>query len=712
MPMVCSMNMAGNASPGLDGELVVRSARDVMKIRICIALYLVLLDTLPAQAATDEVDQLLSLDLEELMETKVMISTNTQQAISKAPSVVSVITADDIKATGATNLTEILQSVPGIYIKTNLFGARPLVTFRGAAGTHTLLMVNGVPVKDLVWNTGIFWRGLPTTMIDRVEIIRGPGSALFGSDASAGVINVITKAAAGVKQSEAGLRVGSFDTREAWVQHGGTWNDFDIDLTAQQSHTDGYNPRIERDGQTAKDEAYGTRLSHAPGNARYGYDNEELRLSMASGNWRVLTDYARHRNVAIGLTGAAVLDPQTRGSDSRFNAQLRYSNAEVAPGWGVNAELGYFHLDYTSGSGFQENPPGYTDATGTYPNGFINRMRAAERGVGVEVSALYSGLKDHSLRLGGGYTRDDLYSVEQFINKGTGPDGNPLPPGSEMVDVSDSPYAFAPEIVRRIGYLFAQDVWTFADHWDLTAGARYDRYSDFGSALNPRLALVWQTTERLTSKLMYGRAFRAPSYLELYSLTAATRPNPNLKPERSNTWDMSLSYLVSKDLKLGLDVYRFSQSNLITNDAANQFQNMGDSTSRGVELEAIWQAARTLRLSGNYSYRRDIACAHNAIPKKTAYLRADWAFLPNWNWNAQALWVDGIALPAGDSRAPLRAYTLVDTTLRYALRNHWEFAGSVRNLFDVDAREYSSRSLTDNLPLARRSFFAELRYQF
>jgi len=81
-------------------------------------------------------------------------------------------------------------------------------------------MVNGTPMKDLMWGFGIFWKGLPTSMIERIEIIRGPGSALFGSDASAGVINVITKTAGKIQDSEIGVRAGSFNTKTAWMKHG------------------------------------------------------------------------------------------------------------------------------------------------------------------------------------------------------------------------------------------------------------------------------------------------------------------------------------------------------------------------------------------------------------------------------------------------------------------------------------------------------------
>lgn len=649
--------------------------------------------------------------MEDLMNTKVKISTNTEQALSKAPSVVSVITAEDIKATGATNLTEILQSVPGIYIKPNLFGFKPQVTFRGATATHTLLMVNGAPLKDLVWSSSIYYKGLPTNMIERVEIIRGPGSALFGSDASAGVINVITKTAGSIEQSEAGVRAGSFDTQAGWVQSGGDWNGFNIGFTAELSHTDGHNPFIAADGQSSQDKAFGTHVSYAPGYARYGWDGTDLRFSIGKGNWNLLADYMRHSNVEIGLTGAAVLDPLTRGEDSRHNIALLYHNEAFAKDWGLNAELRYRHLDSTSGDGFHERPPGYTDATGTYPDGLLNLQRSAERQLNFEASGLYAGVKNHATRLGGGYSWQDLYSVEHWVNYGTGPNGNALPAGGPLVNISNSSYAFAPEKAHRISYLFLQDVWTLAQNWELTAGARYDHYSDFGGSLNPRLALVWQSTDRLTTKLLYGQAFRAPAYLELYSLTAATIPNPDLTPERSQTWDLSFSYMASRDLKLGLGLYQFAQSDLIAVSSSNQFQNMGNNTSHGVELEAMWQATKTLRVSGYLTHRED-STPYNSVPKQNALLRTDWAFMPDWNWNLQANWIGKHSLPPGDPRSPMDAYTLMDSTMRYSHRRDWEFAASIRNLFDVDAREYTSRSLPNNLPLPGRSYYAEMRYKY
>lgn len=659
--------------------------------------------------------QLLLLDLDDLMSLKVRISTQTDQTLSRAPSVVTIVTAEDIKATGASNLTEILQSVPGIYVRHNLFGFRPQVTFRGAAGTHTLLMVNGTPIRDLMWSAGIFWKGLPTHMIERVEIISGPGSALFGSDASAGVINVITRTAGRIGQSEMGARVGNDDSQSVWMQHGGQWNGLDFGWTAQLSRTDGHDPFIAVDGQTSRDTTFGTQASYAPGHAGYGWDGRDFRFSLAKGNWRLHADYMGHDNLETGLTGAGVLDPRTRGSDQRFDLAWLYDNKDFSKDWGLNAEWRYYHLDYTSGDGFLERPPGYKDATGTYPNGVINQMRSAQRGFNLEVSGLYGGLESHAIRLGGGYKLDDLYLVEHFINQGNWPDGYSIASPLALVDISDTQYAFAPKKARRIQYFFLQDIWTLSDDLELTAGVRHDHYSDFGDALTPRLALVWQGKNRFTTKLMYGEAFRVPSYLELYALTSSNTPNPNLTPERSKTWELSFSKGVSRDLKLNLDLYQFEQSNLISADStpAKQFQNIGNRISRGIELGAQWQASKTIRLAANLSHIEESAATFpRSIPKNKAYLRADWAFAPNWTWNAQANWIGRRPLPPGDARAPLNAYTLVDTTIRYFYRADWEFSATVRNLFDVDAREYSSSALTNNLPLPGRGFQAAAIYRF
>ncbi len=664
--------------------------------------------------AAGRMEHLLSLSLEELMEIEVTISTDTKKSVARAPAVVTVLTAADLKATGATNLVDILESVPGVHVRASQFAFRPLVQFRGASATQTLLMVNGKSVRDLMWTSGIFWKGVPASAIERIEVIRGPGSALFGADASAGVINVITKTAGGISDSEAGVRAGSFDTHAAWIQHGTDWNGFDVGFTAEVSETDGHGPVIDVDAQTIRDQTVGTSVSLAPAPARYGWQNTDMRLSIAKGHWRMLADYLRHSDLEIGLTGAGVLDPRTRASDSRYSVDLSYGNPRFAQDLGLNAFLRYQHLDYSSGGGFYERPAGF-DAV--YPEGVINRMRSAQRDLDAEVSGLYTGLENHALRVGGGRSWQDLYRVEQWVNSGTGPDGNPLPPGGGLVDLSDTPYAFAPEKTRYIDYLFAQDVWNISPASELTLGARYDHYSDFGDTFNPRAALVVQHTDKFTSKLMYGQAFRAPSFQELFAETSFSLPNPDLDPERSETVELVFSHAASKSLFLSLNLFNFEQRDIIraipvAGLSKNQFRNSGEQTIRGVEVEGRWQATDSMRFYGNYTVRDQDNGGLRAFdqPDRDGYLRADWGFRPGWNWNLQGNWIGERVRAPGDVRAPLDDYLLTDTTIRYSAPKQWEFAFSVRNLFDVDAREYTSRSVPNDLPLPERNYYAELRF--
>lgn len=625
-------------------------------------------------------DSMLNDSLEVLMTMPVTIATLSPVAVSKAPSVVTLITADDIRATGSTNLMEILQTVPGLYVKTNLFGFKPLITFRGASGANVLLMVNGSPVKDLVWSPSIFWKGMPASQIERIEVIRGPGSALFGSDASAGVINVITKSACRLLDSEAGLRAGSFGSYSAWLQHGTSWNGIDLALTASFDRTDGHDPFIAR-----------ARGTPAAGNAQYGYQSQDLRLSLARGPWRLLADATRHDDIHIGLTGAAVLDPNTRANDSLTGLALLYDDPEVATGWGVNAELRYREMEYSSGNGFFEGMPGFA---------LLNRMSSFERRLNADLGATYRGLRNHALRFGVGFMEQHLGEFHQAL------DGVVVP-------------LLAPP-KRYTRYFYLQDVWTISPAWELTAGVRHDDYSDFGGTTNPRLALVWQATPQLTAKLLYGEAFRAPSYLELHLTTSANPPNPALKPERSKTLEASLSWLATRDLRLGINLYEFRRKDVIAPEVAApfQFQNYPEFNTRGIELEGQWQASHHLRLAGNYSVMRngdvDSPLRDLAIPLQQAYARLDWQFRPKWNWNLQLHWFDRRPLSGDptDRRREIGKTTLVNTTIRYFHGSEWEFAASIRNLFDTEAYDYSSRSLWYNLPLRGREVWAELRYKY
>ena len=154
----------------------------------------------------------------------ISLVTGSKQPLRRAPAVATVITADDIAASGATDLDEVLETVPGLHVSRSTIVNQPIYVMRGIYSNPTnpqiLLLQNGVPMTSLYsGDKGNVWGGLPLENLARIEIIRGPGSALYGADAYAGVINLITKTAAEVHGTELGARAGSFNSQDAWVQH-------------------------------------------------------------------------------------------------------------------------------------------------------------------------------------------------------------------------------------------------------------------------------------------------------------------------------------------------------------------------------------------------------------------------------------------------------------------------------------------------------------
>ena len=145
-----------------------------------------------------------------------------------------------------------------------------------------------------------------------------------------------------------------------------------------------------------------------------------------------------------------------------------------------------------------------------------------------------------------------------------------------------------------------QDEWKFANDWELTAGVRYDHYSDFGDTINPRFALVWQTRYELTTKLLYGRAFRAPSFAETRAINnPANLGNPNLDPETIQTLELAFDYRPADTLQLGLNLFGYQWDNIIRfvpdpGAPSRTTQNTGKQMGYGLELEADWRPTRTL----------------------------------------------------------------------------------------------------------------------
>ncbi len=666
-------------------------------------------------------------------EEMISIATGAKQRIAKAPAVATVITAADIKAMGATDLDEALEAVPGLHVARNSAGYNPIYTIRGIyskENPQVLVLMNGIPITNLfVGDRNQVWGGMPVQSISRIEVIRGPGSALYGADAFAGVINIITKTKEDINGTELGGRAGSFDTYDGWALHGDTWLGLDVAAMVEFHETNGQRETIAADGQTGLDQAFGTHASLAPGPVNVQRQNLDARLDISRGDWRFRGGLQHRNGVGTGAGVGQALDPNGRFASDRWNADLTYHNLEFAENWDVTAQLSYFDTSQEVTRNVLLYPKGTSFPTGSFPDGVIGNPEVFERQARSSVSAFYSGLDRHLLRIGTGFNYLSIYDVRETKNYAITTTGLPTPMGG-LTDVSDTPYVFLRKGDRTDFFFFLQDEWNFATDWQLTTGLRYDKYSDFGDTLNPRVALIWETRQNLTTKLLYGRAYRAPSFAETRNINNPVNlGNPNLSPETINTVELAFDYRPTDTLRLGFNVFSYWWSDIIrfVPDAdATTFtaQNTGQQTGQGLELETDWRISESFGLTGWYAFQQstDQTRHHDAgnAPHHLIYLRGDWEFLPNWHFNPQANWVLDRDRVAGDNRPKLPDYNIVDLTLRRKhFQGHWEIAFSVRNLFDSNAREPSpagsagtSAFIPNDLPLAGRNFYGEIRFDF
>lgn len=696
---------------------------------LSISLVIVWISTAAAQPAEEE-------ELARVYGDKstVSIATGSPQMLRRAPSVATVITAEDIAAMGATDLDEVLETVPGIHVsRASIRYASTYVIrgiYTGQSNPQVLLLQNGIPTTTMyTGDKGYAWLGVPLENIARIEIIRGPGSALYGADAYAGVINVITKTAADTPGAEFGARAGSFNTRNVWVQHGGKWKGMDVAAYLNIGATDGIKEIIRADAQTVNDKRSGTHASLAPGPVSAGHDTIDASFNLANDKWRLRAAYKLRDKLGTGVGNSSALDPNSYNRVENISGDISWNDPLFARDWSVGIIASMQHYATTHPNNLQLYPAGAKLGANIFPSGLIGGPNSWDRQFRLSGNATYSGFDGHSLRLGMGHDDLDLYKTKTIKNYLLNAAGVPIPDlefnGGAAVDYSGRQPFITPHR-RLVSYLYAQDEWSFAHDWVLTAGVRHDSYSDFGGTTNPRLALVWDATLDLTAKLLYGRAFRAPSFNEQYGINPVANGNANLKPEAIQTLESAFSWQIRRDAEVNLSLFRYDMQDIIrlVNNVAPAlgatYQNIGNQHGSGVELEAVWDASRAVRLTGNYSWQQSIDETANQdagyAPHHHIYLRGDWRFAGGWLTSAQINRVADRRRAAGDKRPQVPDYTTVDMTLHTTRgRNQWDYAASVRNLFNATVLEPSlapGTAIPNDLPMAPRSAWLQANYKF
>jgi iron complex outermembrane receptor protein len=689
---------------------------------------------LSVAATEDEMDDFFAMSPAQLAATSVTIATGTPKSISQSAAVTSVITAEQIKSMGATELNEVLETVPGMHGSLQRSTSDYNYSVRGiqnATNSQLLILLNGTRITTPFRGTLMTGLELPVEAIQRVEVIRGPGSALYGADAFAGVINIITKKAGDINGSKVGVRAGEWDTQSAWGQHGAKWAGWDVGASLQYQHTSGDEGRVlNADAQTVKDNAFGTHASRAPGEMPTRYETFNGHLSLQRKHWDIGFWGFNEINGGTRAGVNSTLDPGGTTNGEQYLGDVRFSTEDWLNDWELMAHLSYLQSDFNAKfQVFPDNASLPVTATGNidstlnplvprvlFPNGVNNNLGRVEKIPAIELSSLYQGLENHRLLLSSGFRYEEI-TTSDSRNFGY---GMPLPPvvNGSLINVTGTQFVYLPDTHRSIWSAVAQDEWQFADDWQLTVGVRYDHYSDFGDTVNPRAALVWDINEQLTSKILYGKAFRAPNFSEQGNQNnPVIVGNRQLKPEKINTVEWAFDYHPFSTLRTAANLYYYEIENLIAIPAGTvTFQNSGNQNGYGTELEWNWQATKQWNLMGNYAWQNARNRTDNnritGVPEHHVYVAVGWQFLPQWQLQPQINWIGSRTAPLGDTR-PLKDYETIDATLRgKKLFGHINLSASLRNMFDTNRLEPATPALPQNIPLPGRSFYFEVSTDF
>lgn len=524
------------------------------------------------------------------MNTKVNIATKSDKAISETPGVASVITAEEIKNMGARELEDILQTIPGFEIMKNINGYYG-IGIRGVKDTRTtsklLMMVDGVPYNDIFYGNSIgFGYDINVDLIERVEIIRGPGSALYGRNAFSGVLNIITKNANNNGKCFVKLSGGTFNTKMFSGYYGYKKKKFNASFSFRRLYTDNTDTKFDNGlGENVLWNIY--------------CNNYTTSASIGLGKFMLSGTY-------FNLKGGALFN-DNHLLKKAGNVALSYNNC-ISPRLSFDAKIYYHNENYIED--VEQLKPGLDSL---HPAGVYYKPKFDEYLFGIETEMKYKVSSTNDLLFG---IQMDIHGVKDVnitsnIN---------FADGKAIYNLSDSiPIGRNNQVLWRPGWFdknghaynnlafFAQDMWYVTQELSFTLGARYDIDSQIGGVFNPRVGIVWTPFKQSYIKMLYGRAYRAPSPSEQYQTLGYAFGNKNLKPEIINTFELSFTHRLNKmtntlsffENRLKDIIYAATISSI---DPANTYYNLGKNNSLGVEFENKLVLGRNIYTYFNYSY--------------------------------------------------------------------------------------------------------------
>ena len=502
------------------------------------------------------------------------------QSVRDAPSAVTIITRNDIHRFGYRTLAEALRSVRGFYgtydSNYDYVGVRGFLR-PGDYDDRILLLVNGHTYNDDIYQSAPLGYdfGIDLEAVERIEVIRGPGSALYGGNALFAVVNVVTSTGAELPGIRSLVETGSFGRKRGQLSIGQVFkNGLDLFASGSVLDVDG--------NSTLFYPQYDTPETNN-GIARHA-DAERAFNFFVSARYHNFTIQgganSREKHIPTGAFETTFNDAGTKTIDERQFAEVLYTN-ELQPDLLLSSRAYYdgqnYHGTYIYGSGTDRSK---------------NEDLATSHWLGGELRAEWTRWRDHTLTVGTEYAYHPNAEQKNF-------------------DIGGSQFLDDDRSYNNWG-VYAQDEWQLSRTVALVGGLRFDRYYNRVQQVSPRLAAIWAPRADTNVKLMFGRAFRPPNLSEQYYTTpppGGLVGNPHLDPEQIYTYELVVEQRLWKAVRATVALYRYEIKNLIdqttiidpaTNESALQYQNLSAVRANGAKFEV--QAPLPYGTSGRASY--------------------------------------------------------------------------------------------------------------
>ncbi len=687
-----------------------------------------------------------------LLDKVVVTATRTTENIARVPAAVSVITAEEIKQRPAQNISDILATLPAAYQSPTSDGG---LSIRGFDSTEMLVLLDNQPLNS-GWNGSVDWQSLPTDNIERIEIVRGAASSLYGGRAVGAVINIITKKSTDDFSGVAQYSYGSNNTKHASVHMQGKNEHWRLGIGYENRSTDGYRNFFVEKTALKENSATADYSASLPTSARGRYivggrgqkasDTEiyQFQLGYAWDDQRHVDYQYTHstRDYVYNHPFSFVRDK--KGNPVYYGiVQLQNGKqVEIYPddflGYVGENEMDIHRLSYTDEEHQIAGHLGYTHykKQGYSSAGEIETaMSAAElqawNGPGgysfypsktwdFDLHKTWQSRR-HTLTAGINYQREEFeqtrYDALHWRDHKNGL----------------SPYEYNGGRGTTWA-LYVQDQFHINDNISLYVGTRFDRYrksngyqrvlkkdqwqsTEHGEATytewSPKFAIEYTISDADSIYLSYGHSFNPPILYKVYRSSSSTIPNPQLKPETSNTWELGWKHR-NADFTWNLSAFQAKTDNLIVYQTISkkpritQYVNAASTTTRkGIELEANYQFNPHWSSYINYTWQqeKEDSEVYFTTPKHLLHLGIAYQY-KKWNALLDATYASARQSPNSISGVYQSedAYFITNLTANYQVTKELSLQGQVYNLFN--RHFFAGEAARD------RAYQLSLRYQF